>query len=295
MRTGYLAFDGAVLGIALGQYTHREELEFRTYLTSEPAQKDRLAGLLLFSRVEIDALEPLARSWQPGDSPGTSSPLVCWPAVRERLASRVPGSLVEFKPWRIRFYEPGSSELVVYRIPNNSELPLLKIELVPLLLMTLIRRSSLVVHAAGVNIGGHGLAIAGPSGVGKSTAARLLGGHLLSDDIVAITNVRSHPELRGTTLGGCTDGDAPCPLRAILFPHKSDEFRIARLEPRAALCRFLREHSCYLFDTMGDTKALTMHVVGDLFDRVPAFELHFPLARLDVGAVLDTVLSATHC
>lgn len=291
MDRGCLALDGVVFSIELGQHTEREERELLEYLQSGSAQCGGPAPSLCLNRVEIGALEPLTRGWRVGGSPATSSPLVCWPEVAERLASFPPGLLVDFGPWRARFYDPRSSKLVVFRVPDDPDLPLLKMELVPLILMTLVPRSSLVVHAAGVSIDGHGLAIAGPSGFGKSTAAKLLGGHLLSDDIVAIIGAAGHPELRGTTLGGRTDGDAPCPLRAILFPHKSADLRMVRLAPRAALRQFLREHSCYLFDTMGDAKALTMRVVGDLFDHVPAFELHFPLSGLDTMAVLDTVLS----
>ncbi|HCF25100.1 MULTISPECIES: hypothetical protein [unclassified Novosphingobium] len=70
--------------------------------------------------------------------------------------------------------------------------------------MLLWQRGGLLLHASGVELDGKAIAIAGPSGVGKSTLARALlerGGRLIGDDTLWLTDP-ANPALAAGLSGG---------------------------------------------------------------------------------------------
>ena len=96
-----------------------------------------------------------------------------------------------------------------------------------------------LLHGSGFALDGAAAAVIGPSKAGKTTAARLVqGDRLLSDDVVAVTDIDTQPRLHATPFGRESDGPGSAPLRAIFFPRKQATFSLQPLTARPALIRF---------------------------------------------------------
>jgi hypothetical protein len=96
-----------------------------------------------------------------------------------------------------------------------------------------------LLHSAGVVIDGRAALFFGVSGAGKSTIADLLGGPLLSDELVAIQGDHA----RATGFWGTLDrDDAPrgaFPLHALVDLGRGDDVQLQRLDAHHARRRLL--------------------------------------------------------
>ena len=102
----------------------------------------------------------------------------------------------------------------------------------------------LYVHAAGVEMDGHGLVFAGPSEAGKSTMAKLIGdrGRVLCDDRIVVRRAPGGFRVHGTWNHGEIErvSPGPAPLRAILFLRQARANRLDRVkDAKAVLAGFL--------------------------------------------------------
>lgn len=157
-----------------------------------------------------------------------------------------------------------------------------------LVLTRLAENDGLLLHGSGFVIDGVAAAVIGPSGAGKTTAA-LLTKHdaLLSDDVVAVTDIGAAPLLHGTPLGRMTDGPLQAPLKALFFPKKADRCRIEPLSAVQAYERYLYEHADYASKGFVEQRGQVYQNAARLFDEVPAFELAFALHDLDTSLIRE--------
>jgi hypothetical protein len=161
-----------------------------------------------------------------------------------------------------------------------------------LLMNHLAKLGGVIVHSAGVVLGGKAIVFAGASGAGKSTIARLfmeagLGDSLLSDDrvILRTTTERGNgPEV--TAWGTPWHGDArvarnaTAPLAALVFLVKSDVNELKRLSASAAAKKLMPVVTCPWYDA-----ERLPHVLGacsQVVEQTPCYDLCF---REDAGAV----------
>lgn len=103
----------------------------------------------------------------------------------------------------------------------------------------------LVLHASGVSQSGYGLAFVGPSGMGKSTQARLWeglrGAVVLNDDRPAVTLESRGPMLHGTPWSGASDKRMArsVSLQALVFLEQAPVNAARHIPPAEALSRLL--------------------------------------------------------
>jgi radical SAM protein with 4Fe4S-binding SPASM domain len=148
------------------------------------------------------------------------------------------------------------------------------------------------VHAAGVDMGGHGLVFAGPSEAGKSTIVKLIGGkgRVLCDDRVVVRKGNGGFLVHGTWSHGEIDRVAPgpAPLRAVFFLRQAAENRLDRvLEPRAILRGLLARLVRPL--ATADWWDRALEAAEAVVREVPFYELSFDKSGAVVG-VLEALL-----
>lgn len=197
--------------------------------------------------------------------------------------------LVQVAPGRVRCYSRQFDSLFTFCDANLTPGSPVKLELVQLFLALLLERRGLLLHAAGVVLRDRAVLMVGPCGTGKSTAARLAGGQLLSDDLVTVTNALQHPIAHSTTFGGATDGEASFPLGAIVFPRRAGSFYLRRMAPREAVLRFQSENWSYLCHVPPPLMPLLFDVTVGLTSAVPILEIGFPLGGFRVDEVLRAI------
>ena len=162
--------------------------------------------------------------------------------------------------------------------------------------MLLWQRGGLLLHASGVELGGKAIAIAGPSGIGKSTLARALlerGGRLIGDDTLWLPDPASAPRAAGLRGGQfLRAGDEvrfdPLPpqrqseamaLDAVVLLSR-DPGSVARLGPVEAVQTLLRlRHRPSVPTMLGRDNAVLRHCTS-LAAQLPVFRL-----GLEEGAV----------
>lgn len=155
-----------------------------------------------------------------------------------------------------------------------------------LLMHVLALHEGLLVHAAGVRIGGDALIFPGRSRAGKSTLSGLLAGRpgmaVLSDDRIAVRKVGDSFTAYGTPWPGDQGAalNRKAGLRGMCFLRHADTDRIAPLTPDQALERLFPVASVPWYDR--DVLPRVLQACDDLVTRVPAYDLHF---RPDVGVV----------
>ena len=240
-----------------------------------------------------DPWSVLRLRWSEAQDPDRQPPILEWDTVVRSMAARS-------RTWHTRFdgplsatlYDPATRSIEAFRlIPSDFDLSPNTL-LVPALQPAFAARGSLLVHAAGVDLGGFGVIVTGPSGVWKSTAARLLGGHILSDDMVLVSGIGHRPMVFSTPLGRVTDGIGHCPLGGVLFPEKADSFRLGKLGGREASLRFFVEHSSYMVvNTFESLRREILRLSSCLFDDVPSFVMSFSKEHIDSTAVSAAITS----
>jgi len=139
----------------------------------------------------------------------------------------------------------------------------------------------LVFHAAGLERGGKGLVCFGPSGIGKSTLAARSPWPVLSDELVAVLPRRggeahriSGTAFRRPPQGSLASFTPEPPLAALVELAQGPEFRLERLEPRAAVRRILGSITVPPGPPLW---AAALAVVGDLVAAVPCYRMAWSL------------------
>ncbi len=146
------------------------------------------------------------------------------------------------------------------------------------------------VHAAGVDIGGHGLVFAGPSEAGKSTIVKLIGdrGRVLCDDRVIVRKGPGGFRVHGTWNHGEVRRVSPdsAPLRGVFFLRQAAANRIDRIEdPKVVLSNFLPRLVRPLVSADWWERALDL--AGEIARDIPFYDLSF-----DKSGVIVDVLEA---
>jgi hypothetical protein len=177
--------------------------------------------------------------------------------------------------------------------PPGRRLSPVRYPLDQLLLMNhLAKLGGIIIHGAGVVLGGKSIVLAGASGAGKSTVSRLfidagLGGSLLSDDRVVIRTTGARDALPEVTAWGTPwPGDArvaqnaTAPLVALLFLVKSEFNELKPLPAKVAAKRLMPVVTCPWYDPKRLPHVLD--ACSQVVERTPCYEFCF---RPDAGAV----------
>lgn len=161
-----------------------------------------------------------------------------------------------------------------------------------MVLMLALAGEGTIVHAAGVDIGGRGVILAGPSRAGKTTISRLCAAAkitVLSDDRVIVRRSGDRLLIAGSPWPG--EGrfaaNLNLPLSALVFLSKGNTDSVSPLAAAAAMKRLLPVLSTPLFD-----RGLTERAIDfcqDLTARCPVYELTFRPATSAVQALLETI------
>lgn len=161
----------------------------------------------------------------------------------------------------------------------------------------LAHREGFILHSAGIELDGIGVAMPGVSGAGKSTlsglvAAALPEARLLSDERLVVRRDGEKFMAWGTPWMGTARvaRNEQAPLGALVFPARGVAHRITDLPPRSAMRRMLGVASCPLWDE--DRAGAVLATLEALVARVPAFELQF-LPEPGVGQFLRDFLART--
>lgn len=110
------------------------------------------------------------------------------------------------------------------------------------------RHDGLLVHGAALVRRGHGLALSGRSGAGKTTASRVALGHaqVLTDENLVLSLAGPQPMLLSTPFWGASTPpemiqrvNVQAPLRALLLIEHGSEFRLERLNGSDAIMALL--------------------------------------------------------
>ncbi|MFC2037355.1 hypothetical protein ACFLYD_05215 [Chloroflexota bacterium] len=136
-------------------------------------------------------------------------------------------------------------------------------------------RGGLLFHSAGVVHRGHGYALFGLSGSGKSTAARLSGDDIvLNDDLILIKPDEAGWQVWGTPFGGgWSPLGHPVPLRTLLRLVQDRRDSLRELGPGVALGELVASSPVVNADTARLPALLTRWLA--VLDQVPLRALHF--------------------
>ena len=141
---------------------------------------------------------------------------------------------------------------------------------------------ALLLHAAGVALGGKGYAFCGPSGSGKTTVARLLNGSgtLFGDENVALRLSGLVADLLSTPFWGASAppklidrANRAAPLAAIFVLEHAADFALRRLSPGAAVAALLSTEK--VATERVESAAAWLDVADRLIERTPVYTLAF--------------------
>jgi hypothetical protein len=217
-----------------------------------------------------------------------SLPILSCPIVTERYLSRGAGELLILNTALADFLRPSTwtMDAFAFGFPTADVSQYLRGRLFVLLGTLLTASEGVLLHGSGFVIDGLAAAVIGPSEAGKTTAARLVqGDRLLSDDVVAVTDLDGEPQLHATPFGRESDGVGSAPLRAIFFPRKQAAFSLQPLTARQALIRSATEQADTLQGLFHPYGGMAIRNLGRLFRKVPAYELGFSLEGIDRDAI----------
>ena len=222
----------------------------------------------------------------PDSHPDALCPILHCPHVVQRRLSHVAGDLYQPGVTVVDFVQRSTWTMESFVLQSADEVQHLRGRLFRLLGCLLSADDGLLLHGSGFVLSGVAAAVIGPSEAGKTTAARLVqGDRLLSDDVVAVTDINTQPRLHATPLGRESDGVGSAPLRAIFFPRKQAAFSLQPLTARQALIRSAAEQSDKLQCIFSPYGGMAIRNLGRLFRKVPAYELGFSLDGIDRDAI----------
>ena len=143
----------------------------------------------------------------------------------------------------------------------------------------LIQGGGFLLHSCGAVLDGYACCLAGSSGAGKSTVARLLDhqGTLLSDETTAISKRDNVYYAWATPFFGDfgrTTSNAGAPLKSLIFLKQAGHFRAIRLDSHDA-ARRLMQNVFLIGNSRRHHIAALLDIVADITRKVPAFELEF--------------------
>lgn len=155
----------------------------------------------------------------------------------------------------------------------------------------LARSASMLMHAAGGSIDGHGLLFAGAGGTGKSTISRLLGNarnaRFLSDDRIVLRRFGSKLSMFGTPWPGEAGValNESVPLKALCFLRHGNTTELTRLGPSEARERLLPLATVPWYEPALADRANDL--CDFLISRYPAFDLSFRPEADEIESVLN--------
>ena len=222
----------------------------------------------------------------PHSQPDTPCPILHCPEVLHRQLSHRADDLFHSSFMVADFVQRSTWTMDSFVFRSADESAYLRGRLFRLLGCLLSTTDGLVLHGSGFVLDGVAAAVIGPSEAGKTTAAHLVqADRLLSDDVVAVTDIDTRPLLHATPLGRETDGLGSAPLRAIFFPRKQAAFSLHPLTARQALIRSVTEQADRLHFLFNPYGGMAIRNLGHLFRKVPAYELGFSLDGIDRDAI----------
>jgi hypothetical protein len=218
--------------------------------------------------------------------PFESCPIMNCQTVELRYKARQPDELLLPNLVVADFLQPATWTMESFVLDCADESQCLRGRLFRLLGCLLSAGDGLLLHGSGFVLDGVAAAVIGPSKAGKTTAARLVrGDRLLSDDVVAVTDLDGQPQLHATPLGHESDGVGSAPLRAVFFPRKQAAFSLQPLTARQALIRSAAEQADTFQGLFVPYGGMSIRNLGRLFRKVPAYELGFSLDGIDREAI----------
>jgi hypothetical protein len=139
-------------------------------------------------------------------------------------------------------------------------------------------RDGAFVHAAGVEMNGHGLLFAGPSEAGKSTVVKMLKGKakILCDDRMIVRKERQGFRIHGTWSHGEVAEVSPdsAPASALFFLRQARENRLARIEDKKAVLKNLLPRLVRPLVT-ADWWERVLALAESIAAEVPCYDMHF--------------------
>jgi hypothetical protein len=265
---------------------YRSLLDDPAYLpfVAQPCRPDACLHLV---QVEASELDPAwAEIGERRGKPFAEHPILNCPIVEQRYRSRRGNELLLLGPAMVSFLDPSTWTMECFTFKPLDAVPIARVQLVCLLSSLLAATQGLLLHGSGFVIDGVAAAVIGPSEAGKTTAARLVqGDRLLSDDVVAVTDLDGQPQLHATPFGRESDGVGSAPLRAIFFPRKQPAFFLQPLVARQALIRGAAEQADTFQGVFAPYDGMSIRNLGRLLHKVPAYELGFSLDGIDREAI----------
>ena len=265
---------------------YRSLLDHPAYLPFV-VQPDRPDARLHLVQVEASELDPAwAEMGKRRGEPFAEHPILNCPVVEQRYRLRRENELFLLGPAMVSFLDPSTWTMECFTFEPSDAVRLARHQLLFLLSSLLVATRGGLLHGSGFVIDGVAAAVIGPSDAGKTTVARLVrGDRLLSDDMVAVTDLDGQPTLHATPFGRESDGVGSAPLRAIFFPRKHSAFSLQPLTARQALIRSAAEQADTFQGLFAPYGGMAIRNLGRLFRKVPAYELGFSLDRIDREAI----------
>lgn len=247
----------------------------------------RVDARLVLRQVAKSDLSP---GWMNGararGRPFTEHPILNCEAVTRRFLSRPADELFVVQRRMLDFLRPDTWTMESYAFPTTDTRQQLRWTLARLVGSLLAAHRGVLLHGSGFVLDGAAGAVIGPSESGKTTAARLVrGDRLLSDDMVAVTDVDAQPRLHATPLGREADDAGPAPLRALFFPSKQAGFSLRKMAPWEAAAWAVAGQGEYLGTLFKPHMGAAIKNIVRLTKEVPVYELGFSLDGIDREAI----------
>lgn len=189
-------------------------------------------------------------------------------------------------PYLIAFFDSNFKKIDLYRSNQDTEISSYE-GLLPfpldypfgeiLMILILSKGRGLMVHACGIDDDGKGYLLAGNSGHGKSTVARLWKGRstVLNDDRIVIRYKDRRFWMYGTPWHGEYTKVSPhgVPIEKIFFLHHADRNSVKKCNGAGAASMLLTRSFPPLWDAEG--MKFTLDFCSQLVSAVPCYRLNF--------------------
>jgi len=162
-----------------------------------------------------------------------------------------------------------------------------------LIMYSLVKKSGLMLHAAGVEIDGKGFIFPGVSGLGKSTIAKTcikFGiNNWLSDEKILIRKSNSKICIYGTPWPSSANVamNAQIPLAGIFLIKHGDVPEIKKIRPQEVLTKLLPTASILWHDK--ERMEIGLKLIEEMVKAIPAFEFSYKPEKGDIDALQDFI------